>query len=69
MVATLNLPITKRENRQKYIDALIFSLYPVQLRRVLISISLPPSKKEAASSVILKIITISLNSFSSQESE
>ena len=63
MAAKLKLPITKKESPSKQIDELIFSLYQVQLDRVLISILLQPLRKEATPSVILKITTISWNSF------
>ena len=66
MAAKLKLPITKKESPSKQIDELIFSLYQVQLDRVLISILLQPLRKEATPSVILKITTISWNSFFSQ---
>ena len=66
MAAKLKLPITKKGSPSKQIDELILSIYQVQLRRVLISIFLRPSKKETAPSVISKITTISLNSFFSQ---
>ena len=66
MAAKLKLPITKKESPSKQIDESIFSLYQVQLDRVLISILLQPLRKETTPSVILKITTISLNSFFSQ---
>ena len=61
MAAKLKLPITKKESPSKQIDESIFSLYQVQLDRVLISILLQPLRKETTPSVILKITTISLN--------
>ena len=66
MAAKLKLLITKKESPSKQIDELIFSLYQVQLDRVLISILLQPLRKETTPSVILKITTISWNSFFSQ---
>ena len=56
------LPISKEGSTlKKEIDELILSLYPVQIRRVLISILPEPSQRETAPSVILKITTIFLN--------
>ena len=63
MAAKLKLPIIKKEIPSKQIDELILSLYQVQLRRVLTSILLQPLKEETTPSVILKITTISWNSF------
>ena len=64
MAAKLKLPITKKESPSKQIDELIFSIYQVQLDRVFNFTS--TFKKGNAPSVILKITTISWNSFFSQ---
>ena len=62
MIAKFKLPISKEGSTpKKEIDELILSLYPVQIRRVLIPILPEPSQRETAPSVILKITTIFLS--------
>ena len=62
----LKLPITKKQSPSKQIDELILSIHQVQLDRVLISTLLQPLKKETTPCLILKIATVSWNSFFSQ---